>query len=332
MRVVVTGGAGFLGSHFCDRLLSEGHEVVCLDNLVTGAEENIAHLAREPRFRFEKLDISEPFTVAGPLDAVADFASPASPVDYYRIPIETLKVGSFGVYHCLELARAKGAGFMITSTSETYGDPAVHPQREDYWGNVNPVGPRSCYDESKRFAEAMTMAFRRTYGMKTRIARIFNTYGPRMRLDDGRVVPTLISQALMGQAMTVFGDGSQTRSFCYVDDLVDGLRRLLDSSEPFPINLGNPEEKTILEFANEIADLVAAGRSDARGSGAAGSGAQPAGARIEFRELPQDDPKRRCPDISRARSILGWSPRVPLREGLRRSLDYFMARVNASRT
>ena len=309
MRIVVAGGAGFLGSHFCDRLIGEGHQVVCLDNLVTGSEENLAGLRREPRFQAETVDISEPFSVAGPIDAVANFASPASPIDYAQLPIETLKVGSFGTYHCLELARAKGAHFLITCTSEAYGDPLVHPQREDYWGNVNPVGPRSCYDESKRFAEAMTMAYHRSYGMRTRIARIFNTYGPRMRLNDGRVVPQLISQALRGEDLTIFGDGSQTRSFCYVDDQIDGLRRLLDSSEPYPINIGNPDERTILEFARAIEQLVG------------GS------SKIVFRPLPQDDPKRRCPDITRARNILGWEPKISLEEGLKRSLDYFRARV-----
>jgi dTDP-glucose 4,6-dehydratase len=311
MRIVVAGGAGFLGSHFCDRLIAEGHEVVCLDNLVTGSEENLQELRREPHFSFENIDISAPFSIAGPVDAVANFASPASPIDYAQLPVETLKVGSFGTYHCLELAREKGAHFLITCTSEAYGDPLVHPQREDYWGNVNPVGPRSCYDESKRFAEAMTIAYHRRYGMRTRIARIFNTYGPRMRLNDGRVVPQLISQALRGEDLTVFGDGSQTRSFCYVDDQVEGLRRLLDSNEPFPINIGNPDERTILEFAQVIEQLVG-GRS-----------------RIVFRPLPQDDPKRRCPDITRARTLLGWEPKVPLQDGLRRSLDYFRSHIQS---
>lgn len=311
MRVVVAGGAGFLGSHFCERLLGEGHEVVCLDNLLTGDEANLATFAREPRFRFERVDISEPFTVAGPVDEVANFASPASPIDYAKLPIETLRVGSFGTFHCLELARAKGAGFLITCTSEAYGDPLVHPQREDYWGNVNPVGPRSCYDESKRFAEALTMAYHRRYDLRTRIARIFNTYGPRMRLEDGRVVPTLLAQALRGEPLTVFGDGSQTRSFCYVDDMIEGLRRLLASTVADPVNLGNPSETSILEFARAIGQLV--GRPT----------------EIVLRPLPVDDPRRRCPDIGRARRLLGWEPHVGLEEGLRRSLEFFQRRLAA---
>jgi len=304
-RILVTGGAGFLGSHFCERLIAEGHEVVCVDNLVTGAERNLASVRQSPRFHFEQRDICEPFRITGALDEVADFASPASPIDYAKLPIETLRVGSFGVYNCLELARDKQAGFLITSTSECYGDPLVHPQREDYWGNVNPVGPRSCYDESKRFAEALTMAYHRKHQMRTRIARIFNTYGPRMRLDDGRVVPGLVGQALKGEDLTVFGDGSQTRSFCYVDDLIDGLRRLMDASEPFPINIGNPAETTILEFAERIQRLVGGPSA------------------IRFLPLPQDDPKRRCPDITRARTLLGWEPRVDLEVGLQRALAYF---------
>ncbi len=304
-RILVTGGAGFLGSHFCERLIAEGHEVVCVDNLVTGAERNLASVRQSPRFHFEQRDICEPLRITGALDEVADFASPASPIDYAKLPIETLRVGSFGVYNCLELARDKQAGFLITSTSECYGDPLVHPQREDYWGNVNPVGPRSCYDESKRFAEALTMAYHRKHQMRTRIARIFNTYGPRMRLDDGRVVPGLVGQALKGEDLTVFGDGSQTRSFCYVDDLIDGLRRLMDATEPFPINIGNPAETTILEFAERIQRLVGGPSA------------------IRFLPLPQDDPKRRCPDITRARTLLGWEPRVDLEVGLQRALAYF---------
>jgi dTDP-glucose 4,6-dehydratase len=309
MRILVTGGAGFLGSHFCDRLLAKGHQVVCFDSLITGSEANLAHLRNEARFSFQRVDISQPFTVTGPLDAIADFASPASPIDYAKLPIETLKVGSFGVYHCLELAREKGARFLLSSTSECYGDPLVHPQREDYWGNVNPVGPRSCYDESKRFAEALTMAYHRAHRLPTRIARIFNTYGPRMRLDDGRVVPALISEALRGEDLTVFGDGAQTRSFCYVDDEIEGLKRLMDSDEPYPTNIGNPEERTILHFAQVIQKLIG-GKS-----------------KIVFRPLPQDDPKRRCPDISKAKRLLGWEPRIDLEEGLRRSLDYFRKAV-----
>ena len=309
MRIVVAGGAGFLGSHFCDRLIAEGHAVVCLDNLVTGSEANLAGLAREPRFSFERQDICQGARVAGPVDMVANFASPASPVDFARLRLEILRVGSAGTWNCLELARDKGAGFLITCTSEAYGDPLVHPQREDYWGNVNPVGPRSCYDESKRFAEALTMAFHRQHGLATRIARIFNTYGPRMRLDDGRVVPALVAQAIAGEALTVFGDGSQTRSFCYVDDQVEGLRRLMDCPDPYPVNIGNPRETTILEFARIVAAL--AGRPE----------------RIEFRPLPQDDPRRRCPDIGRARQLLGWEPQVPLEEGLRRTMEHFRGRT-----
>ena len=305
MRIVVTGGAGFLGSHFCDRLIEEGHEVVAIDNLVTGSEQNLAGLRKEPRFQFEMRDISRPFSIAGPVHQVANFASPASPVDFARLSLEILEVGSAGTWNCLELARDKGAGFLITCTSEAYGDPLVHPQREDYWGNVNPVGPRSCYDESKRFAEALTMAYHRRYGMATRIARIFNTYGPRMRLNDGRVVPALVDQALRGAPLTVFGDGSQTRSFCYVRDEIEGLRRLLECDDPFPVNIGNPQETTILEFARVVAAL--AGQPE----------------RIEFRPLPQDDPRRRCPDIGRARRLLGWEPHTSLEQGLRQTMDYF---------
>lgn len=309
MRILVAGGAGFLGSHFCDRLLAEGHDVLCLDNLVTGSAANLEHLRANPRFAFEAADICEPLSVRGPLDMVCNFASPASPVDFTRLSLEILRVGSLGTWNCLELARAKGAGFLITCTSEAYGDPLVHPQREDYWGNVNPVGPRSCYDESKRFAEALTMAYHRRYGLATRIARIFNTYGARMRLDDGRVVPALVAQALKGEALTVFGDGSQTRSFCYVEDEIEGLRRLMDCLDPYPVNLGNPRETSILEFARIVAALA----------GTPG--------KIEFKPLPQDDPKRRCPDISRARKLLDWEPRVELEEGLRRTMEAFAARV-----
>ncbi len=309
MRVVVAGGAGFLGSHFCDRLIAEGHEVVCLDNLVTGSEANLAQLRAEPRFAFERRDVCDPFTVAGPVQAVCDFASPASPVDFARLRLEILRVGSAGTWNCLELARAKGARFLFTGTSEAYGDPLVHPQREDYWGNVNPVGPRSCYDESKRFAEALAMAFHRQHGVPVRLARIFNTYGPRMRLDDGRVVPALVAQALRREPLTVFGDGSQTRSFCYVDDEVDGLRRLLDCDDPYPVNIGNPRETPILEFARIVARLAGAPES------------------IEFRPLPADDPKRRCPDIARARQLLNWEPRVTLEDGLQRTMDWFAGQL-----
>lgn len=315
MRIVVTGGAGFLGSHFCDRLLAEGHRVVALDNLVTGNAANLAHLRGHDRFQFVRCDISAgPLPVEGPIEALADFASPASPIDYAKLPIETLQVGSFGVFHCLDLVRRHQARFLLTSTSECYGDPEEHPQREEYWGHVNPIGPRSCYDESKRFAEALTMAFHRQHGLDTRMARIFNTYGPRMRLNDGRVVPQLIAQALRGEALTVFGDGGQTRSFCYVDDLIEGLYRLLLASapDPLPVNLGNPTEITILEFATRIRALT--GNRSA----------------IVFRPLPQDDPKRRCPVIDRARSRLNWQPQVSLEEGLRKSWEYFQAAVGSA--
>jgi dTDP-glucose 4,6-dehydratase len=304
-RIVVSGAAGFVGSHFCDRLLAEGHIVTGLDNFITGKPENLAHLADHPRFRLVRQDITEPFSIEGPVDCVANLASPASPKDYLEHPIETLDVGSIGTRRMLELAREKQARFLLTSTSESYGDPTVHPQVETYWGNVNPVGPRSCYDESKRFAEALTMAYHRKYGLRTNIARIFNTYGPRMKLDDGRVVPAFVDQALRNQPITVFGDGSQTRSFCYVSDLVDGLYRLMFSEERYPVNLGNPCEITILEFAERIRRLT-------------GSNPQ-----TEFLELPQDDPKQRKPDISKARTVLGWSPTVQLEDGLRRTVEYF---------
>lgn len=309
MRVVVTGGAGFLGSHFCERLIDEGHEVVCFDNLLTGREENLAALRREPRFTWECRDVCEPLPLSGPVAAVAHLASPASPNDYRRYPIETLRAGSAGTYHALELARAQAARFLLASTSEVYGDPEVHPQTEDYWGRVNSVGPRACYDEAKRFSEAMTATYRRVHGLSTRMARIFNTYGARMRRDDGRVVPALIDAALKGTALTVFGQGTQTRSFCYVDDLIDGLWRLLAHDETphlaQPINLGNPEEITILQIAQKV-------RAAAKSS-----------APIRFVPLPQDDPKRRRPDISRARALLDWAPRIGLDEGLRRTLGSF---------
>lgn len=314
MRVVVTGGAGFLGSHFCERLLAEGHGVVCLDNLLTGQEENLAALRRDARFVWEKRDVGDPFSVAGSVSAVVHLASPASPADYRRYPIETLRCGSAGTYHALELARNKGARFVLASTSEVYGDPTVHPQREEYWGHVNPIGPRSCYDEAKRFAEAMTSAFRRLHRMSTRIARIFNTYGPRMRCDDGRLVPTLVAQALRGEPLTVYGRGEQTRSFCYVSDWVEALWRLLmaeDDGDRFalPVNLGNPDEITVLEFAERLRALAQC--------------APP----IEFRPLPADDPKRRCPEIARARALLDWQPRVGLDEGLRLTLAYYQRRA-----
>jgi len=305
LHILVAGAAGFIGSHMCDRLLAEGHAVVAVDNFLTGSERNVAHLGGRPEFTLVRHDITQPLMVDGPLDVVLNMASPASPKDYLRHSIATLEVGSAGTRNMLELARAKAARFLLTSTSECYGDPLEHPQRETYWGNVNPVGPRSCYDESKRFAEALTVAYHRTYGLRTNIARIFNTYGPRMKLDDGRVVPAFIDQALRGEPMTIFGDGSQTRSFCYVADLVDGLYRLMLSEERYPVNLGNPDEMTIGEFAERIRFL-------------AGS-ASP----IVYRPLPEDDPKRRRPDISKARRLLGWEPRVPLEDGLRLTLDSF---------
>ena len=289
----------------CDRLLAEGHTVVAVDNFLTGSERNVAHLSGHAQFRLMRHDITQPFAVDGPLDIVLNMASPASPKDYLQHAIATLDVGSAGTRNMLELARSTGARFLLTSTSECYGDPLEHPQSETYWGNVNPVGPRSCYDESKRFAEALTMAYHRTHGLRTNIARIFNTYGPRMKLDAGRVVPAFIDQALRGEAMTIFGDGSQTRSFCYVSDLVDGIYKLMQSNERYPVNLGNPNEMTIGEFAEQIRRLTGS--------------ASP----IVNRELPEDDPKQRQPDISKARRLFGWEPRVPLEEGLRLTLDYF---------
>ena len=305
MRIVVSGAAGFIGSHFCDRLLAEGHTVVGLDNFLTGAARNLMHLADEPRFRLIQQDITEPFSIAGEVDAVVNMASPASPKDYHEHPIETLMVGSAGTGRMLDLAREKRARFLLTSTSECYGDPEVHPQVESYWGHVNPVGPRSCYDESKRFAEALTMAYHRKHGVATHIARIFNTYGPRMKLNDGRVVPAFLGEALAGAPITVFGDGSQTRSFCYVTDLVDGLYRLMLCDERYPVNLGNPREMTILEFAEQIRRLTGS--------------LSP----TEFRPLPEDDPKQRRPDIGKARAILGWEPHVTLEDGLRLTVEYF---------
>lgn len=305
MRIVVSGAAGFIGSHMCDRLLAEGHSVVALDNFLTGASRNIAHLERHPHFQFRQQDVTRSFTVEGPVDSVVNMASPASPKDYLNHPIETLDVGSIGSRNLLELALAKGARYLVTSTSECYGDPLVHPQVETYWGNVNPVGPRSCYDESKRFAEAITMAYHRKHGLRTNIARIFNTYGPRMKLDDGRVVPAFLDQALRGEPMTIFGDGSQTRSFCYVSDLVDGLFRLMQSDERYPVNLGNPREMTIREFAEHIRRMTGS-RSE-----------------LIFEPLPEDDPKQRQPDISKAKQVLGWEPVVELEDGMRQTIAYF---------
>ncbi len=302
---VVTGGAGFLGSHLCERLLAEGHRVICVDNLLTGRMENVAHLLDRPDFRFLRHDVSRPFEVAEEVDCVLHFASPASPIDYLELPIQTLKVGSLGTHNTLGLAKAKQARYLLASTSEVYGDPLVHPQPESYWGNVNPVGPRGVYDEAKRFAEAMATAYQRCHGLEVRIVRIFNTYGPRMRLRDGRVVPAFIQQALQGEPMTVFGDGGQTRSFCYVADLIEGIYRLLRSDLAQPVNVGNPHEMTILQFAETIRDAI-------------GSSSP-----IVFEPLPVDDPKTRQPDITLARTRLGWEPRVPLAEGLESTIAYF---------
>lgn len=309
MRTLITGGAGFVGSHLCDRFLAEGHDVLCVDNFITGDPANIAHLRANERFTFIKHDISQPIEVAGSVDNILHFASPASPVDYLRHPIPTLKVGSLGTHNSLGLAKAKKARFLLASTSEVYGDPEQHPQREDYWGHVNPIGVRGVYDEAKRFAEAMTMAYHRYHGVDTHIIRIFNTYGERMRLDDGRVVPNLMGQALRGEPLTVYGTGAQTRSFCYVADLVEGIKRLLVTDFHEPVNLGNPNEVTILDFAKEILEL----------SGAA--------SQIEFKPLPQDDPRVRRPDISRAQKLLGWEPKVERREGMRRTLEFFRNKV-----
>ncbi len=308
---VVTGGAGFLGSHLCAHLLDQGHQVICIDDLCTGRLENIEHLSERPNFRFVRHNVSNYILVRGTVDHVLHFASPASPIDYLRLPIQTLKVGSLGTHNALGLAKAKRARFLLASTSEVYGDPQVHPQREDYWGNVNPIGPRGVYDEAKRFAEALTMAYHRTHDMETRIARIFNTYGPRMRLDDGRALPTFLSQMLRGEDVTVFGEGSQTRSFCYVNDLIDGIYRLLLSDETEPVNLGNPQEITMLAFAHELLELTGSS------------------SRIVHRPLPVDDPKVRQPDISRAKARLGWQPRVSRREGLLRTIQYFREQLGA---
>jgi len=305
VRTLVTGGSGFLGSHLCDRLVNEGHEVICIDNLCTGSINNIAHLMGHPRFHFIKHDVTNYIFVKEPLDHVVHFASPASPLDYLEMPIQTLKVGSLGTHKALGLAKEKKARFLLASTSEVYGDPLVHPQPEDYCGNVSPIGPRGVYDEAKRFAEAMTMAYHRYHGVETRIARIFNTYGPRMRMRDGRVVPAFICQALKGEPLTVFGAGNQTRSFCYVSDLISGIYLLLMSEEIGPVNIGNPAEMTVLDFAKTVIRLV--------GSTSA----------IIHNPLPQDDPQVRQPDITKIRRLLGWEPQIPLEEGLVRTIVYF---------
>jgi dTDP-glucose 4,6-dehydratase len=312
MRTLITGGAGFIGSHLCERFLAEKHEVICVDNYITGSPHNIEHLKSNHDFSFVRHDISHPLEINGPVDNILHFASPASPVDYLRHPIPTLKVGALGTHNTLGLAKAKHARFLLASTSEVYGDPEMHPQREDYWGHVNPIGIRGCYDEAKRFAEAITMAYHRYHGINTHIVRIFNTYGERMRLDDGRVVPNLMGQALRGEPLTVYGDGAQTRSFCYVSDLVEGIARLLFTDSHEPVNLGNPNEVSIVDFAREIQEL---------------SGTK---SQIVFKPLPQDDPKVRRPDITRARSLLGWEPKVDRREGMRRTLEYFRGKVHNS--
>ncbi len=308
-RAVILGAAGFIGSHLVDRFLAEGWRVTGVDSLITGTRRNVEHLAREPRFDLVEADICNPLEITGPVHAVLDFASPASPIDYLKHPFETLHVGSIGVENALRLAKRTGAPFVLSSTSEVYGDPLEHPQRETYWGNVNPIGPRAVYDEAKRFAEAITMAYRRYEKVDVRVARIFNTYGPRMRLDDGRVVPTFVAQALRGEAITMFGDGSQTRSFCYVDDNVEGIWRLLRSGCQEPVNIGNPHELTILDFAKAVQRLV--------------------GTRVDIvqRPLPEDDPKVRRPDIARAKEILGWEPKVGFDEGMRRTIAWFRERV-----
>jgi dTDP-glucose 4,6-dehydratase len=313
MRVLITGGAGFIGSHLCDALLAEGHHVICVDNLLTGSLRNIAHLRNEPGFEFLELDVNRPYD-AGPVDYIFHFASPASPVDYMEYGIETLKVGSLGSFHSLDLAKKYSAKYLLASTSECYGDPLEHPQKESYWGHVNPIGPRSVYDESKRFAEAVTAAYRRYHNVDTRILRIFNTYGPRLQLNDGRVISNFMKQALRGEPLTVYGDGSQTRSFCYVSDEVEGILRLAKANTPGPVNIGNPTEFTILECARMVLRVT---RSKSK---------------IAYEPLPQDDPKQRRPDISKARALLGWEPKISLEQGLKLSMDYFRQAIELERT
>jgi dTDP-glucose 4,6-dehydratase len=309
---IVTGGAGFLGSHLCDRLLAEGHKVICIDNLITGSTDNIAHLFGNPNFSFVQYDVTNYLFVEGSVDFIFHFASPASPIDYLKLPIQTLKVGSLGTHKALGLAKAKKARFLLASTSEVYGDPEIHPQPESYWGNVNPVGPRGVYDEAKRFSEAMTMAYHRFHAVDTRIVRIFNTYGERMRIGDGRAIPAFMSQALRGEEITVFGDGSQTRSVCYVSDLIDGIYRLMMSEYRLPMNIGNPDEITMLGLAKEVIEITGSA------------------SRIVFRELPQDDPKVRQPDITKAREILGWQPVISRADGLKKTAAYFSKALGIS--
>ncbi len=309
MKILVTGGAGFIGSHLCDYLLDNGHDVICMDNLLTGSEENISHLKDNENFEFINHDVTEFIRVDGDLDYILHFASPASPIDYLELPIQTLKVGSLGTHNALGLAKAKSAKFLLASTSEVYGDPLVHPQPESYWGNVNPTGPRGVYDEAKRFAEALTLAYHRTHGVDTRIARIFNTFGPRMRMKDGRVVPNFMTQALTKKPLTVYGDGSQTRSFCYISDMVEGIYKLMLSNETEPVNIGNPEEMSIIDFAKRIKELT-------------GSESE-----MVFEDLPVDDPKTRQPDITKAKSVLGWEPKVSLDEGLKKTIEWFKTKI-----
>ncbi len=305
MRVLITGGAGFIGSHLCDFMLEKGHDVICMDNLITGSTDNISHLAGKKNFKFIEYDVTEYIFIEGKLDWILHFASPASPIDYMELPIQTLKVGSLGTHKAIGLAKNKGAKFLLASTSEVYGDPLEHPQSENYWGNVNPIGPRGVYDEAKRFAEAITIAYHRYHNIDVRIARIFNTYGPRMRPYDGRVVPTFINQALRGEPLTVFGNGNQTRSFCYISDMIEGIYKLIESDENYPVNLGNPEEMTINQFANVVLDLI---DSDSK---------------IVYKELPVNDPQIRQPDITKAKNILNWEPKVSLKEGLLKTINYF---------